>query len=167
MPEATTDWGRAPLAELVDHIIVTHHGLLHRAMPLLSAELTQHVRDWWMKHPELLQAHTVFHRAKAGLEQHLIQEETAGFPLIKRHERDAGVSVAPFVNTVAQHREAHAQVLKELREVQHLLWDGKPPADVGPGVAVTLQQLAAVVDDLATHIHLENDVLFKRLEAAA
>lgn len=162
-----SNWKTAPLDRLVDHIVLTHHGFMQRMLPLLAAQLLEHVRSYWMQHPEVMQANTLFQSAKTQLDMHFIQEETAGFPLIRRHAHDKSVAVTPFLSTAAQHRTLHAQALRELETVRSALWDGKAPADVGPEVAVTLQQLDAVIADLKVHIYLENDVLMQRLEAGA
>ena len=161
------EWQQAPLAQLIDHILAAHHAYLHRELPVISQLLTQHTRKYWMKHPEFLQAHTQFHHGKTALEQHLMQEETAGFPLIQAHEKDASKPLALFVNTMDQHAKAHSDALDALAGVKKTLWNGQLPADIGPEVAITLQQLDALLVDLKQHIHLENDILFPRVKQVA
>lgn len=162
-----TDWQQRPLGELVDHILTQHHAYTYRTLSLISEMLTWNMRNHWMKHPELLQAHIAFHRVKAALEQHMIQEETAGFRLIKAHEKNPGVSLAPFLNTIDQHEEAHADAASGMAEVKTILWNGSAPADLGREVATTLEQIDALLTDLIEHIHLENDILFPRARALA
>lgn len=166
MPE-TTDWNHTPLGALVDHINITHHSYLHRAMPLLRDLLTAHTRAYWMKHPELFHAHTLFCAFQAALEEHLIQEETAGFPLIHACERDPGKSLAPFTSTIEAHRAAHANALQALANIRQSLWNYRAPGDVGEEVRVTCARLEALAEDLTTHIHLENEILFPRLQSTA
>lgn len=157
------DWQNAPLGQLVDHILAAHHMRLHRELPYLRDRLTALARTHWMKHPELLQAHTAFHRVEAALVQHLIQEETAGFPLIHRYERGQAKSLAPFADSFDAHRQVHAEALKALQDIGEMLGTWAPAADVDPEVEATREQFAALADDLAVHIRLENDILFPRV----
>lgn len=164
---AATDWQSTSLTALTRHIISTHHAYLNRQLPLLSALLTAHTRAYWRQHPELLQAHRLFHQMKTGLDQHLIKEETAGFPLIQAHEAGAAVSLAPFSGNIPDHEAEHADARATLAQLRHTLWDHQLPADVGAEVQPTLDLLAALDADLETHIHLENDILFPRVRARA
>lgn len=157
----------AALDVLVEHIVSEHHALLHRELPLIGALLTAHVRACWTKHPELLKAHTLFAQLRAQLEQHLIMEETAGFPLISRHAQDPSTSVTPFVNTMDGHLEVHAQVTSLLAQIKATLWNYEVPADLGSEVACTCARLQHITEDLAVHVHLENDILFPRVRAVA
>lgn len=160
-----TNWQQVPMGQLTDHILTTHHAFLHRQVPLIAALLLDHVRQSWMKHPEFLAAHALFHNVQAELEQHLIQEETAGFPLIHAHDTDPTVRLDPFANTLDQHLAAHAHVMDLLRQVRERLWNYVAPADLGSEVAFTFGQLQQLEADLREHIHLENDVLFPRVRA--
>ncbi len=163
--DTETSWAQVPLSQLVDHIQVKHHTYTVRELNLISALLSEHTRSHWMRHPEFLQAHTLFHQAKTGIEQHLMQEETAGFMLIRAHEKDGKKSLAPFLNTIGMHEEAHSDALSLLRKVKETLWNGKAPEDLDAEVTPTLGRLDALITDLVEHIHLENDILFPRAKA--
>lgn len=160
-----TNWNEAPMSQLVDYIITKHHVYSYAELDLISELLTWHVRNYWLKFPILLQAHTLFHQVKAAFEQHMIQEETAGFPMIKAAEKDSTKSLAPFVKTITHHEEAHEHAISTLRKVKETLWNGEPPAEIGPEVATTITLISNLIADLAEHIRLENDILFPRARA--
>lgn len=157
------DWQAASLTDLTNHIINVHHALLYRKLPLISALLNESFRELWMKHPSMVKAHQLYHEMQANLLQHLMVEETAGFPLIQASEKDKTVSLDRFTSTLGDHEKAHANVLTALAEIRGLLWDFSPPAEFGATIAHCVKELDAIEKDLKTHIHLENDILFKRV----
>jgi len=70
-----TDWRKAALGDLIDHIVQTHHAYLMKELPLLSEFVTKILRVHGLEHPELAELHKLFHQMKMELEQHLIAEE--------------------------------------------------------------------------------------------
>lgn len=160
-------WREAPLGRLTDHIVGIHHAYLNRELPLIGELLTAHVRQYWLQHPKLLKAHSLFAEVRALVEQHLIKEETAGFPLINAHEKDASKLLAPFVDSIDNHIDEHARVTALFAQVRIALWSYHVPDGVGAEVAYTCARLEQLEKDLAEHIHLENDILFPRVRKIA
>ncbi|MGG4407099.1 DUF542 domain-containing protein, partial [Geobacillus stearothermophilus] len=60
----TGNWSEAPLADLVDHIINTHHRYLNEELPQLSPYVTKVLRVHGMHHPHLSHVHKRFHELK-------------------------------------------------------------------------------------------------------
>lgn len=162
---SVTDWRSAELSGLTRHITSTHHAYLNRQLPLIAALLTAHVRQYWLKRPELLKAHALFYQLQAGVEQHLIKEETVGFPLVEAHGRDQSKPLTPFVNAIDGHLAEHAAIGELLQQIRAALWDYHAPDDLGGEVAYTCKLLQELEKDMAEHVHLENDILFPRVRA--
>ncbi len=177
-PEADErDWGEAPLAELVDHILTRYHDRLREDLPRLAAMADRVVEVHGAKHPDVLPAlaRTV-HALRGELESHTLKEEEILFPWICETERMATSSAsrgsgvvgfpmgsveAPIAVMEAEHDDA-ARALAELRR---LTGGFEPPAGACTTFRGLYQGLAELEADTHRHIHLENNVLFPRAKA--
>jgi regulator of cell morphogenesis and NO signaling len=163
---AGTDWTRAPLTELADHIITAHHDYLRASLPRLSY-LTARVRNAHSdKYPALAELDEVFNKLRVGLETHTMKEETVLFPCIKQLDRgeapSAGCSVSHAVTVMeAEHDEA-GDGLKTIRELTN---DFTPPPDTCNTHRALLFSLQELESDMHQHVHKENSILFPRAVA--
>lgn len=55
--QQNVDWRKAPLGDLIDHIVQNHHAYLLKELPLLSEFVTKIFRVHGAAHPELAQLH--------------------------------------------------------------------------------------------------------------
>ncbi|MCE9583616.1 MAG: DUF542 domain-containing protein, partial [Planctomycetes bacterium] len=78
------DWRKAPLRDLTDHIVGTHHVYLRNALPALQAKVDKVAKVHGEHHPELWEVREIFADLKMELEAHLIKEEDVVFPAIRR-----------------------------------------------------------------------------------
>lgn len=160
----TFDAMRATMAELVDHIVATHHKYLRRELPRLAAHMSK-VATVHEAHPELIEARDVFAGLKEELEAHMLKEEEVLFPMIKQLEGatvlpqlPCGRVIRPIVVMEHEHAEAGA-ALARLRA----LTDGYTPPDWACATyRALLAGLARLESDLHRHIHEENNILFPR-----
>lgn len=162
--ELHRDWKTAPLRELVDHIVDTHHTYLQRVLPELSQVTTTVLRAHGANHSELARVHKLFHTLKMELEQHLITEEEVLFPLIYKYA-DTGSKehLERAVTTIQQLEDEHETaggVLKELRQITEQY---KVPGDACGTYETMLYRLQELEADIFQHIHLENNILHPRL----
>jgi regulator of cell morphogenesis and NO signaling len=158
------DWRGEPLGRLVDHIINTHHTYVQRELPQISELTTKVLRVHGANHGELTKVHRLFHTLKMELEQHLIKEEEVLFPLIKKYEQNPSKEILDriskqVIETEEEH-DAAGDIIKELREItdQYAV-----PQDACTTFGLTYRKLVDFEADLFQHIHLENNILFKRL----
>jgi regulator of cell morphogenesis and NO signaling len=163
------DWRTAPLADLVAHILNTHHQYtraeLARLAPLFDKVCAAHGQN----HPELADIRDTFGALAQELSTHLMKEEMVLFPYILRMEEAAleNVPAAPppfgsVRNPVAMMVHEHdgaGQALREMRAASH---GYTPPPDACASYRILYQLLAELEADLHTHIHLENNILFPR-----
>ena len=162
------DYRQMPLGDLIDHIVQTHHAYLLKELPLLSEFVTKIFRVHGAAHPELAQLHKLFHQMKMDLEQHLVEEEEKVFPLIKEAEqsgtRDA---FRKAQETIAKMEEDHSAVGDLLKEMRAITNDYRLPEDACRTYTLTFQKLEELESDMFQHIHLENNVLFPRVDRQA
>ncbi|KAF0091994.1 MAG: hypothetical protein FD141_178 [Fusobacteria bacterium] len=160
------DWREVPTGDLVEHILDTHHAYLWSELPKISEYVTKILRVHGEHHPELTQVHKLFHLVKMELEEHLVKEETIQYPAIFKYlENNELVDLEKAVNLVAELEAEHTaagDVLKELRAVTK---DFQVPDDACRSYDLTYLKLKEMESDIFQHIHLENNILFPRLEA--
>lgn len=158
------DWRTAPLSELVDYIVNTHHSFLNRELPQLSELTTLILRAHGSSHQELSRVHKLFHNLKTELEQHMIKEEEVLFPLVKDYEKEESLMSLSRANTVvAELEEEHESAGDVLHELREITMEYAIPGDVCPTFCTTYEKLVALEGDLFQHIHLENNILHPRL----
>ena len=163
--DTTRDWNTAPLRELIDHIVNTHHGYLNREFPALSARLEKVYRVYNQRHGEtLLGLPQVFASLRSELEMHMRKEEIVLFPAIGAHKPSAAIENA--IDAMEAEHEAAGEALAKIREITQ---DFHIPEYACVTYRALMSGLQELEQDLHMHIHLENNVLFPRamqLEAA-
>ncbi len=166
LKDSQTDWREAPFGTLINHIVSTHHAYLQKELPLLSDFTTKIFRVHGPIHPELGTLHKLFHSLKMELDQHLIKEEEIVFPLIKAYEEhptpeNLEKALAALNELEKEHEEA-GNLLKEMR---HVTGHYTLPEGACRTYTLTFQKLEELESDLFQHIHLENNILFPRVES--
>jgi regulator of cell morphogenesis and NO signaling len=170
-PVASTDrdWQTAPLADLVEHIVSTHHKYVReetaRLHPLLAKVCSVHGKN----HPELHTISDTFDGLAQELAMHMMKEEAMLFPYIVRMEESVvqkdPVLPPPFgsvqhpVHMMMQEHDSAGVALRKLRE---LSTGYQSPPDGCFSYRTLFQALEAFEADLHQHIHLENNILFPR-----
>lgn len=168
MFSSSRDWREASSAELIDHIVNTHHAYLNQELPLLSEFVTKILRVHGPAHEELAQLHRLFHNLKLELDQHLIKEETILFPLIREYEQNPSEEVrakaAAQLDEIESEHTGAGDILREMRAITN---DYQLPEGACRTYTLTFQKLVELESDLFQHIHLENNILFLRVAAPA
>ncbi|HEX4756767.1 MAG TPA: iron-sulfur cluster repair di-iron protein [Terracidiphilus sp.] len=166
---STADWQQSSLAQLIDHIVVTHHAYVKRELPRL-ATLAQKVVN---RHGET-QAHLpAIQEALAQLDQelthHLGKEEHVLFPYVARLEAALGSgSTLPercfgsVVNPIAMMTREHDAAGMILAGIRRMSDNFTTPAGACPTYHAFYDGLKEFEQDLHQHIHLENNILFPR-----
>lgn len=171
-PTEDRDWNVAPLAELIQHIVATHHAYLRREMPAIETRLEKIYRIYNQRYgPTLTGLPQVFAGLRAELEIHLQKEETILFPAIAGDEAAVkagrplpqvpfGTIVRPIHMMEAEHESA-GRALAKIREITRSF-------ELPEYACVTYRALMSGLEemerDLHMHIHLENNILFPRAQ---
>ena len=158
------DFRNMSSSDMIDYIISKHHAYLRRSLPEISELATTILRVHGVNHNELFNVHKHFHTLKAELDQHMIKEEELLFPLIKEYEKSSSKDLLDKINKVIKETEEEHEtaggVLKELRKITN---EYEIPDDVCGTFSRTYEMLQELESDLFQHIHLENNILFKRI----
>jgi len=162
------DWSIASAAELLDHIVSTHHEYMRRELPRLSA-LLERVKEAHPAHrPMLERLDHIFAHLREEIELHLRKEEQVLFPLIRRIEADAGIGrpsapqPIPVANPILQMEREHDAAGQSLAQMRRLTHDYSLPPDACMSFKGLYDGLQAMEADLREHIHLENNILFPK-----
>ena len=77
----------APLEQLIEHIVETHHMYVRSALPAIAGYLKKLVEAHGARHPELARVLAVFQDLRADFEQHMIKENRCSFPMFATSPR--------------------------------------------------------------------------------
>lgn len=165
-------WASMGAAELVDHIVATHHRYLWDELPRLSELAGKIAQVHGAHHPELREVRAVVDELRADLEQHMAKEEQVLFPRIRELATTGtmtafhcGSLASPISVMLIEHDRAGA-LLARLRAVSA---GYRVPSDGCASYQACYDGLAALEADTHLHVHKENNVLFPevvRLEDA-
>jgi regulator of cell morphogenesis and NO signaling len=149
-------WDEHPLPELVRHIVTTYHARLRQSLPELRA-LAEQVEQ---RHadkatcPKGLADHLA--EVHAAVTDHLEKEEQILFPMILD---GMGHRAAAPVHVMELEHEHHKENLQVLRRLTSDLTPPEEACTTWRALYLGIQQLE---QELMEHIHLENNVLFRR-----
>jgi regulator of cell morphogenesis and NO signaling len=159
------DWSQATLAELIEHIMSTHHAYLNAELPRIAGLVDKVFQVHGQRHAELRECRDVFRALKDELDAHLQKEELVLFPLIARMEgsqlalRSHCGSVQNPIHMMEMEHDSAGAALARLRSLTR---DYEPPADACNSYRVLLSSLAGLEADLHQHVHKENNILFPK-----
>ncbi|MBA4386699.1 MAG: iron-sulfur cluster repair di-iron protein [Verrucomicrobia bacterium] len=166
------DWNRAGLGELVYRILNTHHTYMKKALPKIADYLAKVLRAHGAAHGEMLkQVDAIYQPLRLELESHLEKEEQILFPYVIELDaatRDGlpkpdfccGSVEGPISQMMHEHENA-GEALDNLRKATN---NYTLPPDTCPTFAALFNEFQRMEKDLHTHIHLENNILFPRLQ---
>ena len=151
-----TRWESAPLDALVEHIVATYHQRLRLALPdLLAMARRVEVRHGAKPEcPRGLAAH--LDAVHASVLDHLRKEEQILFPMIVA---GMGSRASAPVHVMELEHEHHGE---DLRGIRRLTNDLTAPPSACPTWRALYLGLQQLEEELMEHIHLENNVLFRR-----
>jgi regulator of cell morphogenesis and NO signaling len=155
---------------LTDYIINIHHQYLRKALPQLQEHIGRFADGHRKKFEYLDEVQRIVDQLSQYIISHLQQEEEIIFPYIRQiaHAYSAKETYASLlVRTLRKpvedimHHE-HNTVWKSIQRLRELTSDYKVPENSCISHSVTFNKMKEVDNDLAQHMHLENDILFPR-----
>ncbi|HEX2945535.1 MAG TPA: iron-sulfur cluster repair di-iron protein [Clostridia bacterium] len=164
--------GRAPAmdftemkpVELAEYIEEKHHGYLKKIMPELDELTARIMKVHGLRHSELFKVHKLFAALRAELEEHLVKEEEILFPKIREYQERRSIrllaEIGRIIRETEDEHEAAGKILKELRDITD---DYKVPDDGCGTYRRAYEKLEEMETDVFEHIHLENNILFKKI----
>lgn len=165
----TVDFQKLSLAELITHILETHHVFTRSEMERIKTLVEKVIAAHGSNHPELLKLGDLFERLCADLKPHMFKEEQVLFPyIVKMEQADAQRQPIPFApfgtvrNPVRMMTMEHDAAGEILRELRLLTANYRVPSDGCISYQTLYQALEDFEKDLHQHIHLENNILFPK-----
>src|SRR5664280_85813 len=148
---------------LCDYIVNTHHKYVLKTMPELLTYTEKIASVHGERHPELAVVADLFSQINRELLQHMKNEEEVLFPAIKqavslRSEKAKEVIISEIARLSKEHEFAGGA----MDRINIITSDYKVPADGCNTYNVTFKLLREFEDDLHTHVHLENNILFPK-----
>jgi regulator of cell morphogenesis and NO signaling len=162
-PGQHLDFKNWDLGFLSDYIVNTHHKYVLKNLPQL-VQYTQKIADvHGENHPELAKVASLFYQINAELLQHLKNEEEVLFPAIKEalksDSSDARATIKSEIERMGGEHEFAGGAMDTINEITN---GYLVPADGCNTYHVTFKLLEEFEDDLHTHVHLENNILFPK-----
>jgi regulator of cell morphogenesis and NO signaling len=156
---------------LIDYIINNHHSFVRRKVDEISAYSAKVAKVHGGRHPENIEIYQHFITLSQEMLDHLESEEVRVFPLIKKIQKSVKNGETPDVESIKQLRkeldlmEDEHEAAGDLMKAIHELSNGfTPPADACATYQILYKNLEGFENDLHRHVHLENNILFKKAE---
>jgi regulator of cell morphogenesis and NO signaling len=153
---------------LSDYIVKTHHKFVVKNLPDLVF-YTQKIADvHGDNHPELVEVADLFAKINDELLQHLKNEEEVLFPAIKEAVATSSEKAKLTIKSEIERMMGEHEFAGGAMDKINVITKGyKVPQDGCNTYRVTFKLLEEFEDDLHTHVHLENNILYpKALELA-
>ncbi|MGB1268497.1 MAG: iron-sulfur cluster repair di-iron protein [Flavobacteriaceae bacterium] len=165
----TNDYQSWDITFLTDYIYNTHHKYIEIKTPEIKQYLNKICQVHGAQHPELFEIKALFTESADDLAMHMKKEELILFPYFKKlaEAKNNGISVSsPQFDTVkspiAMLHQEHDNEGHRFRKIASLSNNYTPPQDACNTYKVTFSLLQEFEEDLQKHIHLENNILFKK-----
>jgi regulator of cell morphogenesis and NO signaling len=153
--------------ELANHILNTHHVYVKKMLPVIFAHSQKVSEVHGKNHPEVIEIAEIFHQIHDELNSHLMKEERMLFPAILQlaelEKTNSRMDVSPFgsiQSPIDVMEREHAEAGDGFYKIRELSSNYNPPEDACTTYKVLYQELNEFENDLHTHIHLENNILF-------
>lgn len=155
------DWSQATAPELLSHILNRYHAVHREQLPELIrlARRVEQVHGERESCPRGLADH--LHAMQQELESHMRKEEMILFPLI---EQGQGPMATGPITVMRHEHDDHGVALRKLEDLTQGI---TTPAGACGTWRALYTGLRAFREDLMTHIHLENNLLFERYAPVA
>ena len=156
---------------LINHIETTHHYFVRNKIEEISAYAEKVAAVHGERHPENVAIHNTFTELAVEMVQHMHAEEDVVFPLINSiaAKRKKGASVTAdeiqkLKDELAEMETDHDGAGNLMKKIRTLSKDYTPPADACATYQILYKNLEGFELDLHKHVHLENNILFKKAE---
>ncbi|MDX1591107.1 MAG: iron-sulfur cluster repair di-iron protein [Balneolaceae bacterium] len=167
--ENYSDWSPS---FLIDYIENTHHTFVRKKTEEITSYAAKVARVHGETHPENKDIYWHFTELAGELIDHLESEENTVFPLIKSLESDLKEGRKPDpkkaeelrmeLDQMEEEHETAGRVMEKIGELSNRF---TPPAGACATYRILYQNLEGFEKDLHKHVHLENNILFKKAEA--
>lgn len=163
-------WINESLTDIIKHIEKKHHGFLKEKLPYVDSLIEKLIIVHGPRHGEFLKRLSgTYKMFRGNLEQHLNDEEILLFPFIKEFgealkNKDVAKEVESYKKIVEILYTEHDETGDALKEIREMTSNYTVPDDACASFGALYENLKAIEESLHEHVHLENNVLFPRVE---
>jgi len=148
---------------LSEYIVNTHHKFVLKNLPELVFYTQKIASVHGDHHPDLVEVASLFEKINAELLQHLKNEEEVLFPAIKEViNKNSATAKKTIVSEITRMADEHEFAGGAMDEINRITKGYKVPADGCNTYRVAFKLLQQFEDDLHTHVHLENNILYPK-----
>lgn len=148
---------------LSDYIVNTHHKFVLKNLPDLVFYTQKIANVHGVNHPELIEVANLFSKINDELLQHLKNEEEVLFPAIKEaantNSSTAKQTIKSEIERMLGEHELAGGAMDHINEITN---GYQVPADGCNTFRAAFDLLEKFEDDLHTHVHLENNILYPK-----
>jgi regulator of cell morphogenesis and NO signaling len=150
-----------PASFLSDYIVNSHHKYVLKTLPDLLFYTAKIAEVHGERHKELYEVTDLFSKINSELLQHLKNEETVLFPAIKQVQENNSPAIKTIIRSEIERMAGeHEFAGGAMDRINELTKGYFLPSDSCNTYAVTMKLLEEFEDDLHTHVHLENNILY-------
>ena len=167
--EQGRNYGAWELSFLADYIVNTHHAWLKENTGQIAAYAHKIAEVHGAHHPEVIEIARIFDRMATDMTSHLREEEEIFFPAVKRLEAARKAGTTPeakdrdtLTSCLESLHHEHDEIGAAVHMIRQLAKGYVIPEDVCTTYALTYRKLKEFEDELHTHVHLENNILFPK-----
>lgn len=158
------DWDEVSLSEIIDHIVHHHHTYLYDVLPGLGDLVAKIFRVHGAEDAYLKDLNRAFNAFRMEMDLHSMKEEQEVFPLIKKYEKEPSDELLDQIRIanggLEDEHDYIGTILKEMRQVTN---GYSLPTGACNSYRITYERLEELEQETFDHVHLENNILFKRL----
>lgn len=169
---AEPDWRNEPMAEVIDHIVKTHHVFVRRQLEKIEVLLDRLMEAGAAPGSPVIILHDFFHNIARDTLAHMQEEEEVVFPYLVEVEMaiQRGKPIPePFreynalTHPIRILQADHGMMGREWMKIEELTDFFNAPPDARQELKDLYQAFRELDLDNRKHFHLENNVLFHRV----
>jgi len=165
----TADFNNWELDSLINHILKYHHTYVSSSLPILEEFCSKVAKVHGHNHPEVIEIYKHYTAIANELRMHMHKEEAILFPYInqmiaakKGDQEFLAPGFGSVRNPIKMMEDEHDSAGNAAKAITELSNNFTPPEDACQTYKALYFKLNEFVNDLYTHIHLENNILFPK-----
>ncbi len=148
---------------LADYIINTHHKYVLKSLPEILFYTKKIAEVHGDRHAELIEVADIFSQVNKELLQHLKAEEEVLFPAIREVIQTGSADAKSVVNSeILRMSGEHEFAGGAIDHINEITNNYMIPSDGCNSYRVAFKMLQEFEEDLHIHVHLENNILYRK-----
>ncbi len=153
-------WSPAMTCEFIE---MNHHQYVKMQLPKISELSEKVLHAHGETHEWLSELHKRIQTLDRELRSHMEKEEVQLFPAIRQLTLEKEISQEDLNELLGSLREEHDEAGTLMKEIREITSGYTPPADSCMSFRQLYDWLEDFEKDLFAHVHLENNILFKKV----